>query len=180
MIGSGLFTQPVISASGVCRLWGSGEVEGAGVGRAGTAGIAEARRVLRIGAALFLRGLPRFDGDEGSLGARLAFGSKIWEGSMLSPVLARLPPRADFAGEVSRLAVVCLLTLFLGLFFGTGVNSSSSSRTMVLLSLRSSSDSSKTTGRRAARRAGLVGDIDAIDVNFAMRLSSSREMQIGH
>ncbi len=123
----------------------------------------EVRRLFRAGAALFLRGLARFDGDVGSLGARLAFGSKIWEGSISSPVFVRLPPRADFRGEVSSaLAVVCLRTPFLGLRFGAGVKSSSSSRVIVLLSWRLSSESTTTTGFRAARRAGRVGDIEAI------------------
>ncbi len=81
---------------------------------------------------------------------------------MLSPVFARLPPRADFRGEVSTLAVVCLRTFFLGLRFGTGVNSSSSSPMIVLVSFTSPSDSSTTTGLRAARRAGRAGDIEVI------------------
>jgi hypothetical protein len=87
---------------------------------------------------------------------------------MPSPVLARLPPRVDFRGEVWTSAVVCLRTLFLGLRFGADVNSSSSSRRIELLSLRSPSESSTTTGLRAARRAGLVGDSEAIIVVSAV------------
>jgi hypothetical protein len=128
------------------------------------AGIAEERRLLRIGTVLFLRAGARLVGDAGSLGAMLASGSNIWEGSMLSPVLARRPPRTAFRGETSTLAVVCLRVLFRGLRFGAGVNSSSSSRMIVLWSLSSSSDSSTTSGRLAARRAGRIGDIEVIIV----------------
>ncbi len=66
-----------MSARGVFCACGSGEMEGAGVGRVGIAGIIEGRREFRIGTALFLRGDARFDGDGGSLGAMLASGSKI-------------------------------------------------------------------------------------------------------
>lgn len=152
----------VMSASGVLsRCIGSGEVEGAGVGKGrGMPGINDVPRPARAGAALFrLRGDARFVGDVGSLGAMLSSGSKIWDGSIPSPVLTRRL-RAFFLGDVSRLAVVCRRAPFFGLGFGAGVKSSSSSSGALKLS--SSSESSTIIFLRVARRVGRVGETSAI------------------
>ena len=66
--GGDLFTRLVMSVSGNASGIGSGDFDGVGVGRGGTAGMPEAFRGLRNGAALFLRGDARFEGDEGSVG----------------------------------------------------------------------------------------------------------------
>jgi hypothetical protein len=149
-----------MSASGVLsRCRGSGEIDGAGVGNGGgISGIAEVRRPPRAAAPLFrFRGEPFLEGDPGSLGAMLSSGSKICDGSIPSPVFA-LRVRPFFTGDVSTFAVVCRREVFLGLRFGAGVNSSSSG----VLKLCSSSDSSRITFFRAARRVGRVGETVAM------------------
>lgn len=88
--------------------------------------------LLRAGAALFLlRGegaffvgeVGSFAGDAGSMLGIVASGSKIWAGSILSPVRVRRA-LVDFFGDVSTLAVVCLRVDLRGLArFGAGVNS---------------------------------------------------------
>lgn len=173
----GLLTRSVISARGTVGDCGSGDLEGAGVGRGGTAGIVEGLRLPRIGTALFRLGDDRFEGEVGStVGAMPVSGSKISEGSMVSPVFARRPPRVVFRGEASMLAVVCLRVFFRGLLLGAGVKSSWSCGTIVLCSTISSSDSSSTTALRVVLR-GLVGDAIIATVTDHLqvcRVSSAR------
>ena len=115
----------VISASGLPgRLSGSGEAGGSGVALGGSVGVTEDLR-LREGAALFrFLGEALLDGEAGSLGAMLSSGSKIWVGSIPSPVFVLLD-RADFRGEGLTFAVVCRRVDLRGLLLGAGVNSSS-------------------------------------------------------
>lgn len=123
---AGLFSAfDVMSPSGrVCRLRGSGEFGGSGVGAGGSEGTAD-DLLFRDGAALFrFRGDAFFVGDAGSLGAMLSSGSNIWLGSIPSPVFGRRD-RAGFFGEGLMFAVVCLRVDFRGLLLGAGVNSSS-------------------------------------------------------
>jgi len=148
----------------------SGDADGAGVGNAGVGGTIELRRLDRGAIVLFLfRGEEDLVGDAGSLGAMLMSWSKMADGSTLSPLLA-LRVRTDFLGDTSVFVVVCLRVVFLGLFCGAGVNSSScSSRTR----LSSSSDSSSSTiVLRAARRNGRAGDSIAGRFMWGGRLES--------
>ena len=71
-------TVPVISPKGNVGGCGSGDFEGAGVGRGGIAGSAEVFRGPRSGTALLRRGDARLEGEVGStVGAILTSGSKI-------------------------------------------------------------------------------------------------------
>ena len=153
----------MISPSGVLsRCSGSGEIEGAGVGRGGgISGTTEVCWTPLTGRVLFrFRGDALFVGDAGSLGTMLWSGSKICDGSIPSPVFA-LRPRAFFWGDTSTFAVVCLRVVFLGLRLGAGAGMKSSS-TSWAIRLSSSSDSSTTTFFRAARLVGRVGETVAI------------------
>jgi hypothetical protein len=108
-------------------------------------------------------------GEGGSMEGTASSVSKIWVGSMLSPVLVRRV-LVDFFGDTSVLAVVCRRIDFRGLarLGAAGVNSSSrSSWTM----LNSSSDSSSTTTfLRVARRVGREGEGADMATMFARRL----------
>ena len=151
-----------MSPSGVVLrlLSGSGESGGWRDGIGGIGGTADERRLLAPAALLRFRGDAFLVGDVGSLGRLLSSGSNIWEGSMPSPVFVLLP-RVVFLGDRSMFAVVCRLVDLRGLVrLGAGVNSSSLSSLMRLSS--SSESSSTTTGLRAARRDGLIGDSIAI------------------
>lgn len=116
----------VISARGVPGC--SGEPGTSSCGAGVSDGTADDLR-LRVGAALFLlRGDAAFlVGDGGSMLGTVSSGSKIWVGSMLSPVRV-LRVRADFLGDTSVFAVVCRRVDLRGLArLGAGVNSSSCS-----------------------------------------------------
>ena len=146
---------------GACNWDGSGDVDAFGVSNGGCASTATADRILLVGAA-FLRflGDAFFVGDTGS-GLIEASGSKISEGSTLSPVRV-LRVRAVVRG-VEGISAVLRLDWRLGLGFGAVVNSSSSSSPPPMAPILSSSDSSITTFlREAARREGLVGEMVAI------------------
>ena len=151
----------MISPRGRLPRWGgSGDVEIADAGSGGgISGIAEEDRFGRAGMILLrFRVEALLEGEAGSLGAMLASGSKICDGSMPSPVFA-LRPRALFLGDMSTFAVVCRRVVFRGPRFGAGVKSSSSSCATIL---NSSSESPTIAFLRAARRAGRLGDADAM------------------
>ena len=115
-----------------------------------------------LGAVLFrFLGDARFVGDSGARGS-VSSGSNICDGSMLSPVFARLV-RATVRG-VGGTPVVVLLFVRRGLRCGAGVNSSaSSSGGSSCITVSSPSDSSTTIFfLLAALREGRVGDIEAI------------------
>lgn len=170
-----LIVDSVMSVNGVpCRDMGSGDSDGCGVGSGGWSSGASAAiemretRLLRAvlaAAALRRLGGDFFVGDNGS-STTLSGGLKICEGS------------ADSIARVCRRAAVLLFgvvasptVLRLGdrtFFAGAGVNSSSSSSSLVwsiMLFSTSELPSSCTTGRRraAARRVGRSGD--AVDIS---------------
>ena len=117
----------VISAKGVLSLCcGSGDIDGAGVGIGGGNSGATDPRFVRAVLCRF-RGEAFLDGDkDASLGAILSSGSNICDGSISSPVFV-LRDLALLRGVAAKSAVVFRLDVFLGLFLGAGVNSSSSS-----------------------------------------------------
>ena len=118
---------------------------------------------LLVGTVLFrLRGEAFLDGDSG-IGVVVWSGSKICEGSILSPVRVRRV-RAAVLG-VAGTPVVVLRDARLGLFCGAGVKSSSVSSSLVIpdVSALSSSELSTTTFFLvAALLEGRVGEIVAI------------------
>ncbi len=113
-----------MSASGV--PWscdGSGVTEGFGVGRGGgRSGVTEARVRLGAGTLLLLRGEDFFVGETGS-GGIVSSGSKICDGSMVSPVFVLLLLAALWG--VGGAPIVFRLVCRRGLRAGTGVKSSS-------------------------------------------------------
>ena len=152
-----------MSPNGVpCNCEGSGVAEGCGVGNCGASVRTEFLPFL-AGAALFLlRGEPFLVGDSG-MGVAVWSGSKICEGSILSPVRVRRV-RAAVLG-VEGTPVVVLREARFRLFWGAGVKSSSSSSSLVILdvSTLSSSELSTTTFFLvAALLEGRVGDIVVI------------------
>jgi hypothetical protein len=166
----------VISAKGVvcrgCRGVASGDSDGCGVGSGGcSSGASGAVETLLLRAALASFtdrrfGAAFFVGDSGSP-ASLCGGLKICEGSTDSLALVRL--------AVLGVAAVLAAVLRRGdarVFFGAGVNSSSSlssCRLIVLLSISELSSSSSTTFLlEAARREGRSGDaLDIAIVSFS-------------
>ena len=124
----------------------------------------EARPFFGAGALLRFLGDAFFGGDTGS-GGMDSSGSKICDGSTLSPLRdRRVRPVVLGVGGTS---VVFLRVCRLGLRWGAGVNSSSSSigSALVVLWDSSSSDSSTRSFLRAAALLdGLVGEIVAIDL----------------
>lgn len=169
----------VISAKGVvcrgCRGVASGDSDGCGVGSGGSSGASGAIETLLLRAALASFtdrrfGAAFFVGDSGSP-ASLCGGLKICEGSTDSLALVRL------AVLVLGVAAVLAAVLRRGdarVFFGAGVNSSSSLssclRLIVLLSMSELSSSSSTTFLlEAARREGRSGDaFDMSIVSFSI------------
>jgi hypothetical protein len=153
----------VMSARGIPWNWeGSGDAEASGVGKeGGSSGVVEARGP-RTGALFRFRGEAFFDGDSGS-GMADCSGSNISEGSIFS--FARLFfPRPPVRGVFAIGFVVFRLDwgAFRGLrCFGAGVKSSSLSTSILdCICSSSSSDSTTTFLRAAARLEGLTGDSD--------------------
>lgn len=175
----------VISAKGVvcrgCRGVASGDSDGCGVGNgACSSGASGAIDTLLLRAALASFtdrrfGAAFFVGDSGSP-ASLCGGLKICEGSTDSLAPIRL---AVLALGVAAVLAAVLRRGDARVFFGAGVNSSSSLssclRLNVLLSMSELSSSSSTTFLlEAARRDGRSGDtLDIAIVSFSItRLSS--------
>ena len=164
--GRGLsFRVSVMSASGVeGSTLGSGDCDGAGVGRGGAKSGAVDFRGLRTraGALLIFLG-DFFVGESGSRIVLCSTGSSISDGSTLS-----LGTRLLLVVVLVVVATEFVVFLrpagaFRGLFFGAGVKSSSSSISiLVLWSSSSSSESTTTFLRLAPRRDGLTGDSDMV------------------
>ena len=119
-----LIFASVISASGV--PWscdGSGVADGFGVGNGGgRSGVTEARVLLGAGTLLLFRGEGFFVGETGS-GGMLSDGSKICDGSVVSPVFVLLLLAALWG--VGGAPVVFRLVCRRGVRAGAGVKSSS-------------------------------------------------------
>ena len=157
----------VISPSGMpCRLEGSGDAEGLGVGNEGVNSGVASLMDLRGATLLRFRGEAFLVGDSGSTtvatdatDATDSSGSRILLASAATLFLARLARGAEaVAVDVFLLPVVDLR----GLFAGTGVNSSSLSSLIAGASAISSSSSESMMAARWLAAARLDGRVDMV------------------